>query len=115
MRFSDVLKSSPIPECLKVKLFGVLSSFFHPALRDPVVFMIMVMIVIFKDPSNDQARMNSDQYWTMLHRWIKRKVKEQKELPLENKAFADEEAILQMLGRCSEILPYMMKMEPELL
>ena len=87
--------------------------FSHPALRNPVVFMFMVMIVIFKDPSYAQAKIISDQYWTMLHRWVKKMVKEQKEHPLGT--FADEETILQLLGRCSDILPYMMKMEPELL
>ena len=89
--------------------------FSHPALRNPVVFICMVMIVIFKDPSNGQARMITDQYWTMLHRWVKKMVKEQKEHPFENKTFADEETILQLLGRCSDMLPYMLKMEPELL
>ena len=89
--------------------------FSHPALRNPVVFMFMVMIVIFKDPSNAQAKMISDQYWTMLHRGVKKIVKEQKEHPLENKTFTDEETIIQMLVRCSDILPYMMKVEPALL
>ena len=32
--------------------------------------MLMVLIIMFNDPSNVEAQQISDQYWTMLRRWL---------------------------------------------
>ena len=75
------------------------------------MFMQMAMIVMFNDPSNIEAKHTSDQYWTMLRRWLAKMVEEKG----ENWEKMDPvEAILPALARCISILPIMIEMEPEL-
>ena len=103
-KFKEVLKSGPFPEFLKKQLFDIHVLCSHPVLKDPVVFMLMVMIVIFKDPENVEANHISNQYWTMMTRWIARRVEEKR----ENGEMVDTvEMTLPALGRCINSLPIM--------
>ena len=83
----------------------------HPVLKDPVVFMLMVMIVMFKDPENVEVNHISDQYWTMMTRWLARMVDEKRK---KGERVDTVEMILPALARCINILPIMMGMEHEL-
>ena len=57
-RARDVFQTAPIPDFLKMQLFNLIRSCSHPALKDPVVFMLM-----FKDPDNVETNHISNQYW----------------------------------------------------
>ena len=73
--------------------------------------MLMVMIVMFNDPHNIEAKAIRDQYWTMLRRWLAKMVEEKME---KGERMDSVETILPALARCINILPIMMEMEPEL-
>ena len=73
--------------------------------------MLMAMIVMFNDPSNVEAKHTSDQYWTMLRRWLAKMVEEKGE---NGERMDTVDTILPALARCINILPIMMEMEPEL-
>ena len=111
MQVKDVLKAAPIPESLKIRLFNLITSCSHPLLKDPTVFMLLAMIVMFNDPANVEAKHISDQYWTMLRRWITKIVEEREG---GGEKMDTVETILPTLARCINILPIMIEMEPEL-
>ena len=74
--------------------------------------MLMVMIVMFNDPHNIEAKAIRDQYWTMLRRRLAKMVEEKVE---KGERMDSVETILSALARCINILPIMMEMEPELI
>ena len=74
--------------------------------------MLMVMIVMFDDPHNIEAKAIRDQYWTMLRRRLAKMVEEKVE---KGERMDSVETILTALARCINILPIMMEMEPELI
>ena len=94
-----------------MRLFNLILSCSHSVLKEPTVFILMVMIVMFNDPSNVEAKHTSDQYWTMLRRWLAKMVEEKGK---NGEKMDPVEAILPALARCISILPIMMEMEPEL-
>ena len=106
VRFRDLLGSTPIPDDLKLELVNILKSFTHPTLSDPIIFMMLVMIVMFNVAELENTKNISDQCWTMLNRWVKRMVGEH-----ENSA----KTILQLQGRCLDILPVMTRLQTQLL
>ena len=107
-KFKEVLKSGPFPEFLKRQLFNILMSCSHTVLKDPVVFMLMVMIVIFKDPENVETNHISEQYWTMMVRWLERRVEEKRK---KSDRVDTVEMTLPALARCINSLPIMMGLE----
>ena len=68
--------------------------------------MLMVLIVMFNDPSNVEAKHSSDQYWTMLRRWLAKMVEEKGE---QGERMDTVDTILPALARCINILPIMME------
>ena len=78
-RARDVFLMAPIPDFLKTKLFNLIRSCAHPTLKDPVVLMLMVLTVVFKDPENMETNHISAQYWTMLQKWLTSRVAEKEE------------------------------------
>ena len=76
--------------------------------------MLMVMIVMFKDPENVEVNHISDQYWTMMTRWLARMVDEKRKKGERVDTVDTVEMILPTLARCINILPIMMGMEHEL-
>ena len=79
MQVRDVLKAAPIAEFLKTQLLNLILSCSHSSLAEPTVFMLMVMIVMFDDPHNIEAKAIRDQYWTMLRRRLSKMVEEKVE------------------------------------
>ena len=79
----------------------------HPILKDPVVFTLLVAISMFRDPVNIETNLISDQYWTMLTRWLARMGQDYGRIdPVQ--------AILPVLARCINTLPIMMEMQHQL-
>ena len=74
--------------------------------------MLMVLIIMFNDPSNVEAQQISDQYWTMLRRWLEKTVEENGG---EEERMGTVDTCLLALTRCITILPMMMTMEPVLI
>ena len=70
------------------------------------MFMLIAMIVMFNDPSNVEAKHTSDQYWTMLRRWLAKMVEEKGE---QGERMDTVDTILPALARCINILPIMME------
>ena len=101
VRFRDLLGSTPIPDDLKLELVNILKSFTHPTLSDPIIFMMLVMIAMFAN-----AKTISDQCWTMLSRWVKR---------MEGEYEDNVKTILELQGRCLDILPVMTRLQTQLL
>ena len=99
--FRDYFSSTPIPDHVKLELVKIFNSFTHPTLGDPIIFMMLVMIVMF-----DNVKNISDQCWTLLARWIKRMVGEYED---------SVKTILQLQGRCLDILPVMTSLQAQLL
>ena len=97
----DYLGSTPLPDHLKQELAKILNSFIHPTLGDPIIFMMLVMIAMFAN-----AKTISDQCWTMLSRWVKR---------MEGEYEDNVKTILELQGRCLNILPVMTRLQTQLL
>ena len=113
-RARDVFQTAPIPDFLKMQLFNLIRSCSHPALKDPVVFMLMVLIVMFKDPDNVEANHISAQYWTMLQRWLTSMVAAKEESKTDDCSIEQVETIVPVLARCIQILPVILELEPEI-
>ena len=107
-RARDNLLMAPFPDFLKTQLFNLIRSCSHPTLKDPVVFMLMVLIAVFKDPGNVEANHISAQYWTMLQRWLTNKVAEKEETRTDDHSIEPVESIVPALARCIQTLPVMM-------
>jgi hypothetical protein len=65
----EAIKALPIPESSKSRMVNLLTSSSHPILKESVV----LMIVVFKDSSDVEVNNISEQYWTMLIRWVKKR------------------------------------------
>ena len=65
--------------------------------------MLMQMIVVFKDSSDVEVNNISEQYWTMLIRWAK---KRQRDLEMEDTMIEDAFAAL---GSCIDTLPALLE------
>ena len=109
-RAKDVFQTAPIPNFLKMQLFNLITSCSHPALKHPVVFMLMVLILMFKDPNNVEADHISNQYWTMLQRWLTSMAAEK----TDDGSIEQVETIVPVLARCIQILPVILELEPEI-
>ena len=96
-------------------MFNLISSCSHPVLKNNVVFMLMVMVIIFRDSCNVETNHISDQYWTMLTRWLEKINREQGNKRMMDQRMDDTENILYTLGGCMNILPLMLDMQAELL
>ena len=94
---------------MKTQLFDLMASFSHSSMKDRTVFMLLVIITLFQDPMNVEVKHISDQYWTMLRRWLTRMVVEKEEMG-ERMDLVD--SILPMLGNGINILPVMASMAP---
>ena len=90
---------APIPDFAKTQLFNLISSISHPTLKDPVVFMLMVLIVVFQDPGNVESNHISAQYWTMLQRWL---------TMTDDHRIEPVVTIVPALARCIQTLPVLM-------
>ena len=113
-RARDVFQTAPIPDFLKMQLFNLIRSCSHPTLKDPVVFMLMVLILIFQDPDNVEANHISTQYWTMLQRWLTSMVAAKEESKTDDCSIEQVETIVPVLARCIQILPVMLELEPDI-
>ena len=87
---------------MKTQVFNLMASFSHPSMKDRTVFMLMVIITLFKDPMNVEVKHISDQYWTMLRRWLTKMVAEREE---KGKRMDSVDSILTLLGNGINILP----------
>ena len=78
-------------------------------MKDRTVFMLMVIITLFKDHMNVEVKHISDQYWTMLRRWLTRMVVEKEE---KGERMDSVDSILPLMGNGINILPVMVNMLP---
>ena len=76
--------------------------------------MLMLLIVMFEDPSNVESNHISEQYWTMLKRWLTKIIQEQEESQVDDQRIEQVETVIPALARCISILSVMMELEPEL-
>ena len=70
-----------------------------------MVFMLMVLIVVFKDPGNVETNHISAQYWTMLQRRIRSMVAEKEESAEDECSIEQVETIVPVLAHCIQTLP----------
>ena len=93
------------PNPLKLHLTNFLKYLIHPMFKDPVVFMILVLIVMFQDPGCEVAQGFSNQFWTMLARRVRKMLGDQEECV---------ETTLYLLCFCVDNLPGMTSLRPDL-
>ena len=101
----NLFSSIAFPNPLKPHLINFLQYLTHPMFKDPVVFMILVLIVMFQDPGCKNAQGMSDQFWTMLARRVREMLGDQGECV---------ETTLHLLRYCVDNLPGMTRLRPEL-
>ena len=94
---------------MKTELFNLMASFSHSSMKDRTVFMLLVIITLFQDPMNVEVKHISDQYWTMLRRWLTRMVVEKEE---KGEWMDPVDSILPLMGNGINILPVMVNMFP---
>ena len=100
----NLFSSMAFPNHLKLHLINFLKNLIHPMFKDPVVFMILVLIVMFQDPGSDVAQGISNQFWMMLTRRVRKMIGGQGECL---------ETTLHLLRYCVDNLPGMTRLGPE--
>ena len=78
-RMFKLFSSMAFPNHLKHHLINFLKHLTHPVFKDPLVFMILVLIVMFQDPECKVAEGISNQVWTLLSRRLRKMVGDQGE------------------------------------
>lgn len=95
VKINEILKYVPFPEAVKRKLYNLMVSCAHPILGDKTVFILMIMLVVFKGDEDPLVSRVSDQYWTMLRRYLTRKSKRRWEV----------NSLLDNIRNCLDTLP----------
>ena len=108
-RFRDMLQVFPFPWYIKMQMFNMLESCSHPLMKDHTVFMLMVIIILFSNPTHPSAQNTCEQYWTMLRRWLTRIRAERAEA---GEMMDPVETILPQLAKCIKLLPVMLEIVP---
>merc|ERR1712106_685798 len=104
-QFRDMLEVLPFPGFLKMQMFNMLESCSHPLMKDHTVFMLLLIIILFNNPTHPSAQYTCEQYWTMLRRWLTRT----SEKRAEGEEMMDPvETILRQLAKCINLLPVML-------
>ena len=78
-------------------------------MKDHTVFMLMIIVILFRSPTQASAQNISDQYWTLLRRTLTKIGKERAE---EGERMDPVETILTKLVKCISLLPAMVAMVP---
>ena len=73
VKINEILKYVPFPEAVKSTLYNLMVSCTHLILGDKTVFILMIMLVVFKGDEDPLVIRVSDQYWNMLRRYLTRK------------------------------------------
>ena len=92
-----------------MQMFNMLESCSHPLMKDHTVFMLMLIIILFSNPTHPSAQNTCEQYWTMLRRWLIRTREERAEA---GEMMDPVETILPQLAKCINLLPVMLEMFP---
>ena len=66
--------------------------------------MLMLLIVMFEDPSNVESNHISEQYWTMLKRWLTKIIQEQEESQVDDQRIEQLDTIIPALTHCISLL-----------
>ena len=97
MKINEILKYVPFPEAVKRKLYNLMVSCAHPILGDKTVFILMIMLAVFKGDEDPLVSRVSDQYWNMLRRYLNRRSKSGWEV----------NSLLDKIRNCLDTLPLM--------
>ena len=81
----------------------------HPCMKDHTVFMLMIIVILFRSPTHASAQNVSNQYWTLLRRTLTKIGKERAE---DGERMDPVETILAKLAKCINFLPDMLAMVP---
>jgi len=99
VKINELLKYIPLPESIKRLLYGLMVSCAHPILADRKVFVMMLMLVVFTGDDDPLVSRVSAQYWTMLRRYLTRR--------LHTGCTVD--SLLDSIRTCLDTLPLMAK------
>ena len=97
MKINEILKYVPFPDIVKKTLYNLMLSCAHPILGDTSVFLIMLMLVVFKGNDDPLVIKINEQYWTMLRRLLTKRTKHRWEV----------ECLLSSINNCMNTLTLM--------
>jgi len=70
MTITELTKWAPIPNNQKQMYITRMRNMSNPFLKDKKIFVLMLMILLFEDKSDPSINNISEQYWTMLKRYL---------------------------------------------
>ena len=96
MPYNTMMRYIPLPEELKVEMYGELFACCMPIFQDRTVFVLMVLIVIFDQEGSEDIRMLKQRFITILRRYLEENT--------QNDVLYDMQNIFKCIKRLPELL-----------